>query len=67
MKLPPRIPKCVEVEKVSSDNPELISKILAKEDVIKFLGMWPIGYRAINLIVFRNYYFYCSKNFRWRK
>ena len=25
-----RIPKCVEVEKVSSDNPEFISKILAK-------------------------------------
>ena len=24
-----RIPKCVEIEKVSSDNPELISKILA--------------------------------------
>ena len=27
-----------EVEKVSSDNPELISKILAKRDVIKFFG-----------------------------
>ena len=33
-----RIPKCVEVEKVSSDNPELISKYWLKEDVIKFCG-----------------------------
>ena len=38
MKATSRIPKCVEVEKVSSDNQELISKILAKGDVIMFCG-----------------------------
>ncbi len=38
-----RIPKCVEVEKVSSDNPELISKILAKRGCNKVL--WECGSR----------------------
>ena len=38
-----RIPKCVEVEKVSSDNPELISKILAKRGCNKVL--WECGPR----------------------
>jgi len=36
-----RIPKCVEVEKVSSDNPELISQILAKRGCNKVL--WECG------------------------
>ena len=36
-----RIPKCVEVEKVASDNPELISKILAKRGCNKVL--WECG------------------------
>ena len=36
-----RIPECVEVEKVSSDNPELISKILAKRGCNKIL--WECG------------------------
>ncbi len=36
-----RIPKCVEVEKVSTDNPELISKILAKRGCNKVL--WECG------------------------
>ena len=36
-----RIPKCVEVEKVSSDNPELISKILANRGCNKVL--WECG------------------------
>ena len=36
-----RIPKCVEVEKVSSDNPDLISKILAKRGCNKVL--WECG------------------------
>jgi len=36
-----RIPKCVEVEKVLSDNPELISKILAKKGCNKVL--WECG------------------------
>jgi len=36
-----RIPKCVEVEKVSSDNPELISKILANRGCNKIL--WECG------------------------
>ena len=32
---------CVEVEKLSSDNPELISKLLAKRGCNKVLmGMW---------------------------
>ena len=38
-----RIPKCVEVEKVSSDNPELISKILASRGCNKVL--WECGPR----------------------
>jgi len=36
-----RIPKCVEVEKASSDSPELISKILAKRGCNKVL--WECG------------------------
>ena len=36
-----KIPNCVEVEKVSSDNPELISKILAKRGCNKVL--WECG------------------------
>ncbi len=36
-----RIPKCVEVEKVLSDNPEYISKILAKRGCNKVL--WECG------------------------
>jgi len=36
-----RIPKCVEVERVSSDNPELISKILARRGCNKVL--WECG------------------------
>lgn len=36
-----RIPKCVEVEKVTSDNPELISKLLAKRGCNKVL--WECG------------------------
>ena len=35
------IPQCVEVEKVSSDNPELISKLLAKRGCNKVL--WECG------------------------
>jgi len=38
-----RIPKCVDVEKVSSGNPELISKILAKRGCNKVL--WECGPR----------------------
>ena len=38
-----RIPQCVEVEKVASDNPELISKILAKRGCNKVL--WECGPR----------------------
>ena len=36
-----RIPDCVEVEKISSDNPELISKILASRGCNKVL--WECG------------------------
>ncbi|KGG02818.1 Diaminohydroxyphosphoribosylaminopyrimidine deaminase [Prochlorococcus marinus str. MIT 9321] len=36
-----RIPKCVEVEKVSSDNPELIAELLAKRGCNKVL--WECG------------------------
>ncbi len=36
-----RIPKCVEVERISSDSPELISKILAKRGCNKVL--WECG------------------------
>ena len=38
-----RIPQCVEVEKVSNDNPELISKLLAKRGCNKVL--WECGPR----------------------
>jgi len=38
-----KIPQCVEVEKVSSDNPELISKLLAKRGCNKVL--WECGPR----------------------
>ncbi len=38
-----RIPKCVEVEKVPSDSPELISKLLAKKGCNKVL--WECGPR----------------------
>ena len=38
-----RIPKCVEIEKVPSDNPELISKILANKGCNKVL--WECGPR----------------------
>ena len=40
-KLLARIPQCVEVQKVSSDNPELISKLLAKRGCNKVL--WECG------------------------
>ena len=36
-----RLPECVEVEKISSDNPELISKLLAKRGCNKVL--WECG------------------------
>ena len=36
-----RIPKCVEVEKLSSDNPDLLSKLLAKRGCNKVL--WECG------------------------
>jgi diaminohydroxyphosphoribosylaminopyrimidine deaminase/5-amino-6-(5-phosphoribosylamino)uracil reductase len=42
-----RIPKCVEIEKVSSDNPELIAKILAKRGCNKVL--WECGPRLATL------------------
>ena len=38
-----RIPQCVEVEKVSTDNPELISRLLAKRGCNKVL--WECGPR----------------------
>ena len=47
-----RIPKCVEVKKVSSDNPELISKILAKRGCNKVLwecGPGPVSYTHLTL------------------
>jgi len=51
-----RIPKCVEVEKVSSDNPELISKILAKRGCNKVL--WECGPRLATAAIQSN----CIKN-----
>jgi len=36
-----RIPKCVEVEKLPSDNPELLSKLLAKRGCNK--ALWECG------------------------
>ena len=47
-----RIPKCVEVEKVSSDNPELISKILAKRGCNKVL--WECGPRLATAAIRSN-------------
>ncbi len=47
-----RIPKCVEVEKVSSDNPELISKILAKRGFNKVL--WECGPRLATAAIQSN-------------
>ena len=44
-----RIPKSVEIEKVSSDNPELISKILAKRGCNKVL--WECGPRLATAAV----------------
>ena len=48
----PRIPNCVEVEKVSSDNPELISKILAKRGCNKVL--WECGPRLATAAIQSN-------------
>ncbi len=47
-----RIPKCVEVEKVSSDNPVLISKILAKRGCNKVL--WECGPRLATAAIQSN-------------
>jgi len=47
-----RIPKCVEVEKVSSDNPDLISKILAKRGCNKVL--WECGPRLATAAIKSN-------------
>jgi len=47
-----RIPKCVEVERVSSDNPELISKILAKRGCNKVL--WECGPRLATAAIKSN-------------
>ena len=47
-----RIPQCVEVEKVSSDNPELISKILAKRGFNKVL--WECGPRLATAAIKSN-------------
>ncbi len=47
-----RIPKCVEVEKVSSDNPVLISKILAKRGCNKVL--WECGPRLATAAIRSN-------------
>jgi len=47
-----RIPKCVEVEKVLSDNPELISKILAKKGCNKVL--WECGPRLATAAIKSN-------------
>ena len=47
-----RIPKCVEVEKVLSDNPELISKILAKRGCNKVL--WECGPRLATAAIRSN-------------
>ena len=48
----PRIPNCVEVEKVSSDNPELISKILAKRGFNNVL--WECGPRLATAAIQSN-------------
>ena len=47
-----RIPKCVEVKKVSSDNPELISTILAKRGCNKVL--WECGPRLATAAIRTN-------------
>ena len=47
-----RIPKCVEIEKVSSDNPELISKILAERGCNKVL--WECGPRLATAAIQSN-------------
>ena len=47
-----RIPKCVEVEKVSSDNPELISKLLVKRGCNKVL--WECGPRLATAAIKSN-------------
>jgi diaminohydroxyphosphoribosylaminopyrimidine deaminase/5-amino-6-(5-phosphoribosylamino)uracil reductase len=47
-----RIPKCVEVEPISSDNPELISKILAKRGCNKVL--WECGPRLATAAIKSN-------------
>ena len=47
-----RLPKCVEVEKVLSDNPELISKILAKRGCNKVL--WECGPRLATAAIQSN-------------
>ncbi len=47
-----RLPKCVEVEEVSSDNPELISKILANRGCNKVL--WECGPRLATAAIQSN-------------
>ena len=47
-----RIPNCVEVEKVLSDNPELISKILAKKGCNRVL--WECGPRLATAAIKSN-------------
>jgi diaminohydroxyphosphoribosylaminopyrimidine deaminase/5-amino-6-(5-phosphoribosylamino)uracil reductase len=47
-----RIPKCVEVKKVSSEDPELISKILAKRGCNKVL--WECGPRLATAAIRSN-------------
>ncbi|KGF85329.1 bifunctional diaminohydroxyphosphoribosylaminopyrimidine deaminase/5-amino-6-(5-phosphoribosylamino)uracil reductase RibD [Prochlorococcus marinus] len=47
-----RIPKCVEVKKISSDNPELISRILAKRGCNKVL--WECGPRLATAAIKSN-------------
>jgi len=47
-----RIPKCVEVERLSSDNPELISKILASRGCNKVL--WECGPRLATAAIKSN-------------
>ena len=47
-----RIPKGVEIEKVSSDNPELISKMLAKKGCNKIL--WECGPRLATAAIRSN-------------
>ncbi len=47
-----RIPKCVEIEKVPSDNPEFISKILAKRGCNKVL--WECGPRLATAAIKSN-------------